>query len=321
MKKSLLACALVAGMGQTAAAEEVLWLYAKGTDTRPEGTHEIKLTDTIRIDKNSGDYTFHDIRASYEYGITDKLTVEVVGMYFIHDYEVDDPELNPMYETQEANGGSFSDGRFAGTEFGLKYNVLSPYKDVVGLSFSTSYENREVYRLDGASIDQDSYVFRGLVQKNFLEDTLITVLNVKTEFERRKTPGVLEEEFAIDWSLAASYRVAPKWFVGLEFRSQSDYLNPQEYEEAGQPGYDDQGFNLALDRSNFDVSDFRIGSRHQYGNYFGPSVHYTEESWWLTVAALWQVKGGGSEFAYVSDNKNWDEHEKLHLGAIWGYEF
>ena len=320
LRNNVSICAAALLLSSATTAEENLWVYAKGTDTRPEGSIEFKLSDTIRIDKNSGDYRFHDIRPEIEYGITDKLTIGAELLIFDHDYKVDDPDLNPMYETQEDAGGRFNDTQYGGYEIALKYNILSPYKDVLGLSFGLAYENREKYRLDGADIDQDSFVGTIFLQKDFLDDTLITVLNIKTEFERRKSPGVLEEEIALDVAAGISYRIAPKWFVGLEFRHQSDYLNPQEFEEAGQPGYDDKGFSDELDRSSFDLTDFRIGSRHQYGNYFGPTAHYAEKSWWATAGVLWQISGGGSQFSYSENGRNWDEHEKIHIGLSIGYE-
>ena len=57
--KALLAAGLAAG---PVMAEENLWVYTKGTDTRPKGSFEFKLSDTIRVGKHSGDYVFHDIR-------------------------------------------------------------------------------------------------------------------------------------------------------------------------------------------------------------------------------------------------------------------
>ncbi len=313
--KLVLSAGLTASLGLfmvgQAQAEENLWLYAKGTDTRPKGSYELKLSSITREGKNSGDYTFHDIRPEIEYGLTNSLTIGAELIIFDHDYSVDNPDLNPMFETQGGAGKTFDKTQMGGYELMAKYNVLSPYKDFIGLSFGVSYEYRGKYRLDGSDIDQDSFVGSVLMQKDFLDDTLVFVFNGKVEFERRETPGVLEEEIAFDWSLAASYRVAPKWFVGLEWRQQQDYLNPQV----------DGELNPELKRSSFDLSDFRIGSRHQYGAYFGPSVHYAEKSWWATVGALWQVKGGGSQFAINSNGRNWDEHEKIHIGFSLGYEF
>jgi hypothetical protein len=305
----------------TATADENLWVYAKGTDTRPEGSFEFKLSDVIRIDKNEGDYVFHDIRPEIEYGITDRLTIGASLMFFDHDYEIVDEDLQPYYDTQGGEGGRFNETAFGGYEIMLKYNVLSPYKDFMGLSFALGFEHRDQYRLDGADIDQDSFVAEVLMQKDFMDDTLITVLNIKTEFERRKSPGVLEEEIALDVAAGIAYKIAPKWYVGLEFRSQSDYLNPQEFEEAGAEGYDDKGFNNDLDRSSFDMFDFQVGTRHQYGNYFGPTVHYAEQKWWVTAGALWQIDGGGSKFSYNEGGKNYDEHEKLQVGIFYGYNW
>lgn len=319
MLARILATAVAATTAATAAqAGENLWVYAKGTDTRPEGSYEFKFTDTIRVGKDVGSYTFHDIRPELEYGITDRLTIAGEVMLFNHDYDVgpcgDDDAPGPMCEAGDGTG-EFSDFQYGGYEIMAKYNVLSPYKDAFGLSFAFGYENRDKYRLDGADIDQDSFTITTLLQKNFLDNTLNTVINMKTEFERRKSgdseESVLEEEIAFDISIAASYRVAPKWFIGLEWRHQSDYLSPEVNGE-----YDDPN----LQPSQFDLTDFRIGSRHQYGSYFGPSVHYAEQKWWATAGVLWQISGGGSEHSWNRGGKNYDEHEEMHIGLSFGYE-
>jgi hypothetical protein len=307
-------------------AGENLWVYAKGTDTRPEGSYEFKIADTIRLDKNAGsNYTFHDIRPEVEYGVSDKLTIAAELIIFDHDYNVGSEEEGgpcPMCEAGD-NTGQFSDTQFAGYELAMKYNVLSPYKDAFGFSYGLSYERRDKYRLDGGDIEQDSFVGTLFFQKDFLDDTLITVLNIKTEFERRKGGSVVEDEFALDIAAGISYRFAPKWFIGVEFRHQSDYLNPQDKAEKGntEGGFDADGYTLDLKRSNFDLGDFKIGTQHQNGNYFGPTLHFAEQRWWVTGGVLWQIHGGGSKYADVRNGRNWDEHEKMHVGVSYGYEF
>jgi hypothetical protein len=169
--------------------------------------------------------------------------------------------------------------------------------------------------LDGAQIDQKAYVSTIFLQKNWLDDRLTFALNWKTEFERRHSGAdtVLEEEVSFDISAGLAYRFAPKHFAGLEFRRQSDHLNVSEN---GQPQGGAQG-------SNFDVGDVRLGDRFQYGVYVGPSYHYAEKNWWATVGVLFQVAGGGNrkEGAFIKESKNYDEHEDIHVGASYGYEF
>ena len=326
-KLAKLAASICLAASATAAqAGENLWVYAKGTDVRPQGTYEFKISDIIRLDKNAGDhYTFHDIRPELEYGITDRLTVAAEVMIFSHDYDVgseDDGAPCPMCEAGDGTG-KFSDTQIGGYELMMKYNILSPYKDPIGLSVGASYEKRDKYRLDGSDIDQDSFVATLFLQKDYLDNTLVTVLNIKTEFERRRSGTVLEEEIALDIAAGISYRFAPKWFVGLEFRHQSDYLNPQDKAEAGNfaDGFDENGYTIGLQRSSFELNDFRVGSQHQRGNYFGPTLHYAEQKWWVTGGVLWQIAGGGSEHADVRNGRNWDEHEKVHIGLSYGYNF
>jgi len=289
-------------------AAESMWLYAEGSDTLPKGKTELELSDISRISKDSGHYQFNDIRAEVEYGLTDKLTLSGEVLIYDHDYSVKDPELNPMYETQGEEGGSFNDTQYAGYELSMKYNLMSPYKDIFGLSVGLSYEKLDKYRLDGADIDQDSFVTTLYFQKNFMDDTLILAVTPKVEFERRKTPGVLEEEIALDFSAGLAYRFMPKWYAGLEFRHQSDYLSVQENGE----------FEEGVKPSSFDLGDFQIGDQYQHGNYFGPTVHYAEKEFWVTGGILFQVSGAGG---VSSGGKNYDEHEKVHVGLAVGYEF
>jgi hypothetical protein len=310
VRRSVALLALGCAIAGPACADEYFWVYARGSDTMPRGALETRIADISRLGKDSGDYAFHDIRGEVEYGLTDRLSVFGEVAVFRHDYSVDDPDLNPMFETQGGAGQRFRDTLYAGYELGLKYNVLSNYKAPVGLAFGFAYERRDRYRLDGSAIDQDSFEVSAFLQKNFLDDTLLFALTPRIEFERRKSPGVLEEEIALDISAGVAYRIRPNLYFGLEFRHQSDYLNPQE----------DGEFNPELRRSSFDLFDFRVGSQHQRGNYLGPTAHYAAKQWWVTAGVLWQVRGGGSPFSYSRNNRNFDEHEKLHVGLAVGYE-
>ena len=293
----------------TAQADENLWLYTKGVETRPKNTWELKLMDITRIGKNSGKYIFNDIRPEVEYGVTDRLTIGANVMIFDHHYR--NVEWAPMVDTQGGPGGSYSKTQLGGFELGLKYNILSPFKDPFGLSVGFIYEHRQAYRLDGAEIDQNSFVPVIYLQKNWLDNTLVWGFRGKMELERRKSEGVLEEEIAFDVATGLSYRFAPKWSVGIEARWQSDFLSPEIDGNApeGKP-------------SSWDIGNLQLGDQFQHGLYVGPSIHYAEKGWWVTAGAVWQVYGWSADGPEASNqNKNWDEHEKVHIGVTIGFEF
>lgn len=302
--------ALALFLPAAAHADERLWIYTKSAETLPGGQTEIVISDVIRSGKADSDYTFHDLRFELEHGVTDRLTAYAELILFDHNYSTTNPDLQPYYDTQGGEGGRFDKFQLGGFEVGAKYNVLSPYKDPVGLSASLAWDHRTKYRLDGADINQNAVELGLMVQKNFLDNQLILAFSPKIEWERRTSPGIKEEEIALDIAAGVSYRVAPNLYIGAEFRHQSDYLSPYNT-ETGE--YEDP----TLEPSNF---PFDFGSQHQNGNYIGPVVHYSQKSWWLTAGALWQVSGGGSHNAFNRSGKNWDEHEKVHIGLILGIE-
>ncbi len=94
---------------------------------------------------------------------------------------MDLPALERLVDTQGGPGGSFDKTQLGGIETGLKYNILSPFKDFIGLSLGFIYEHRQAYRLDGARINQDSYVPVLYRQKNWFDDTLVRAFRGKTE--------------------------------------------------------------------------------------------------------------------------------------------
>tara|TARA_B110001454_G_scaffold218421_1_gene246327 strand:+ start:971 stop:1906 length:936 start_codon:yes stop_codon:yes gene_type:complete len=305
--------ALATGLGSlalsTAAhADESLWIYTKGAETLPAGETEVKVGVVRRVGKADSEYAFNDIRLEVEHGITDRLTAYGELAIFDHDYSTTNPDLQPFYDTQGGEGSRFNKMQIGGLEAGLKYNILSPYKDPVGLAVSLAWDHRFKYRLDGAKIDQDSVEMTLHLQKNFFNNQLVLAFSPKIEWEHRVSPGVIEKEIALDIAAGASYRVAPKWYVGAEFRHQSDYLSPLDTTT----GEHDPN----LEPSKF---PFKFGSQYQNGNYLGPVVHYADQKWWATAGVLWQVSGGG-KFAFNRNGLNVDEHEKVHIGLIIGLE-
>ena len=295
-------------------SEEALWIYAKGSDTRPKGSFEIKASNLLRTGKASANYDFHDLRLEAEYGVSSSLTVSTQIKAFHHDYEVFDEDLMPYVETQGGLGSRFKATEFGGYELGIKYNVLSPYKDAIGLSFGLGYEKRHRNRFDGSESSQDAISIGAFMQKTYLDDTIVMAFNPKIQHQQHTTPGGLEEELTLDIAAGITYRVNPGWFAGLEFHHQSAYLNP----------YREGRFNPELQTSNVSLSDFKfsVGSQYQRGNYVGPTVHYATQSWWATVGALYQFEGQGIAPGVNNINgRNFSEQERWNLGLILGWEF
>ena len=292
----------------TARADESLWIYTKGAETLPQGKTELKASVISKRGKSDSDYAFNDIRFEVEHGLTNRLTTYGELVVYNHDYSTTNPDLQPLFDTQGGTGGRFRKTSIAGIDVGLKYNILSPYKDPIGLAASVEYDHRFKYRIDGASIKQNEVDLVIHFQKNFLNNQLVFAVTPKIEWEDRRSPGIIEKEISIDVAAGLSYRVAPRWYVGAEFRHQSDYLSPYDTVT--------QRYDPNLRPSKL---PFKFGSQYQNGNYGGPVVHYATQKWWATVGVLWQFSGGG-EFAFNRNGLNVDEHEKVNLALTIGLE-
>jgi hypothetical protein len=297
--------------------DENLWLYAKGTKVRDQGSWEFKLKEMARIGKDAGSYQFHDFRPEVEYGITDNLTLGTSLFLFHHDFR--DIPWGPMNERGGPNApalGDYTGTQLGGFEFNTKYNLLNPFEDGIGVSVGLSFEHRMAYRLDGARIDQDSLTPQIFIQKSLMDDRLQVAFHGKLEHEQRKSPGILEEEIAPDLALGVSYGVTDELWIGIETRWQTDALSPfntvtGRYEDSNSP-------------SNWDLGDYTFGDQFQWGLYVGPTIHYNpaDKPWWVTAGVLVQVQGWSNEgFAASRGGKDWDEHEQVHAGITFGYEW
>jgi hypothetical protein len=298
----------VLALPSVAHADESLWIYTKGAETLPKGETEVKAAIISRRGKAQSDYVFNEVKLEVEHGFTDRLTGYAELVIYDHNYSTTNPDLQPLFDTQGGAGGRFKKTQIGGIDLGVKYNILSPYKDPIGFAVSVEWDHRFKYRIDGAKINQDEVDLTLHFQKNLFNDQLILVFSPKIEWEHRLSPGIIEKEIALDISAGASYRVAPKLYVGGEFRHQSDYLSP--YDTVAQE------YDPNLSPSKF---PFKFGSQYQNGNYLGPTVHYADKKWWATAGVLWQISGGG-KFAINQGGLNVDEHEKVHVGLTFGLE-
>jgi opacity protein-like surface antigen len=288
MTRHLLIALLAGACAATAAhADERYFGYVYSAEAMPKGASEVELWATERRGKDDGHFDAQDYRLEVEHGFTDKLTVSTYANFAGHHIR----GLDPDFATTDR------DFAFRGLSAEFKYNVLSPYKDGVGL---TLYAEPGWSRIHGGGERGTEYELelKAIVQKNFANDRLVWATNFtfEPEWEKEKETDALtgnvesewEKELKLEVSTGLSYRVAPGWFAGVEGRYSSVYPD----------------WTNGLHRETYAISA-------------GPSIHYAGKSWWATATYLPQVCGGPSPKGSLA----LDEYEKRELRLILGLDF
>lgn len=242
-------------------ADESLFAYITGADIVPKGQGEAVLILTRRTDKDFGTYRATDATAEVEYGVSDKFSVG----FFVGGFNL---KYKDAFAKEQVAPGVFENvypDEFNGTRLSRvgvsgKYQFLSPYTDGIGLTVRTElYYQFRYGRIDGAKTKQVSFEPNIILQKNFLDDTFITTINLKVEFENRKfTDGEAENEIKFEPGIGASYRIAKGLYIGGEGFYRADNLN----------------------------GEFNHGSI-----FLGPTIHYGAKKFYVTGTFQRQVTG------------------------------
>lgn len=258
-----------------ARADENLFGYIYGSDTLPKGRTEIYNWLTLRTGKGAGTYRAWDEMLEFEHGFTDRLQ----GSIYIkgRSHRISGGALEEEPERKLNRGLEFD-----GVNVSVKYNLLSVYKDLFGLALYLEPSYSRVSKVAGERMNQFGLETKVILQKNFLDDQLVTAYNftIEPEWAEIKASNKSKKELEIEHTLGASYRVLPNWFLGIEGRYHSEYP--------------------------------KFGSR-EFGAYFlGPNIHYGTERWWATFTFLPQISGSP---------KTPDRESGLHLGEHEKWEF
>ena len=270
-------------------ADENLWGYVYGSDTLPKGASEIYLWATDRRDKGQGHYDAQDYKLEVEHGFTDKFQASLYLNGTAHDIKGAAPlEDDGTPEYPDRNNFNFQ-----GVQASFKYNFLSSYKDGIGVSAYIEPGYARYDKISGEREDQYSLEMKLILQKNFLDDTLLWATNFTLEPERshNKASNDWENELEFEVTSGLSYRIAPKWFAGIEGRYHSEYPN----------------FTHQFDREHYAI-------------FFGPNIHYGGEKVWWTLTYLPQVIGAPTDDDR-SSSLHLDEHERRELRFKIGYNF
>lgn len=281
---------LIATLTTPLSASEAFFGYLYTTETTPGGNWEYEHTNTWRSGKARGTYNAIDMRNEFEYGITGNLQAAFyLNSSYINSINQYDPEdvANTLPNHNEFN--------LDGASVELLYRLLSPYKDGIGLALYLEPEIAVRDHMTGEDKIERSLEGRFIVQKNFLDDTMITAANLMLEPEWEKVDGLVQKELWAEITAGVNYRIRENWFVGVEARNHMEFI------------------------------DMNLGNQEHSAFFAGPSVHYGSEKYWWTLTALPQVwgwprnLGTGSDGAAISDHSDHlGQHEKFEVRLRFG---
>ncbi len=273
--------ALLIGTSQ-AHADEYLFGFVRGAETLPQGRNELYQFMTLRTGKVEGTYYGTDFETEIEHGFTDRLQADLALE-------------NHYFYNKGVNGDrdSLDDTdayRFGGVEAAVKYRVLSPFKDPVGLTLRLESGYLLNDEVDGLR-QHEFYVAPELIlQKNFRDDTVICDLNLGPEWAWGKRPAEqYPRELALNGGAGISYRFARTWFIGVESHVRAEY-----------PLFDFNHFEHVV-------------------VYAGPALHYSSQHWWATLT--WNYQAYGQGIGEPHDGQTFAEETGQIVRLIFGYNF
>ena len=255
-----LVCAGAAAAGP-ARASEGMFSRVYTADLTPAGHVEIEQVVRERAGRVFGHYDATDLRTEVEYGVTDNfqaaLYVNANRMHATRTSDDDDDHADTGFTRHNVTLESIS------TEF--VYRALSPYKSRHGWGLALYLEPEYAFHdlHNGLRYAPGTFSLEGraIVQKNFAQDRVIVAYNLVLEAESIRFAGRPDTNSELDWNneLGVTYRVAPRVFVGGEFRNHNEY-------------------------GNF--------THHEHSVYWaGPVVHYADQHLWATLGLLRQFAG------------------------------
>lgn len=252
----------VAAAATEARADERRFAYSYEADVLPEGGLEFEQWITARAGREGGDYNKWEFREELEYGITDRLTgalyLNFQDEYFHpneddeHEDALEEHEEDELFgedEEEEEDGGETEKFEFAGISAELKYQLLNPNLDAVGL----------VAYVEGTIDSDEAELEEKIILSSDLADGLVFAVNVALEQEWEYEGSETEEEGKIDSTMGLAYKFAPNWSAGVELRNLREY----------------HGFSYADEALT--------------AWYLGPNIHYGAATWWATLAAMPQI--------------------------------
>ena len=305
LRDALLILSAVSVVASTASADERMFGYVLTTDTLPQGQLEQQDTLTAGLGKSRGDYQLYQLATGLDYGVTNELQ----GALFLNTHLVTADRDSIAGRTSGffvprniGAGSSYTAARVDGVSLALKYRLLSPYKDLVGLAFAVEptlgpADTAIEYRLIG--------------HKTFVDDTVIWATNLALLQDwqhvtsspvniyaptRPGGPAGWNRSSFLEFDTGLSVRFTENWFAGLEFRDSNEFNGPF-FQQAGSSAF-----------------------------FLGPNIHYGGEAIWATLTILPQLpvaKAYSSDQAQVrAEGRIYgDEYQRVAVRLALGIQF
>lgn len=249
-------------------AAEYPFGYIYTTDTQPKGKFEVEQWVTNMRGQSRGDYNAYMFRTELEYGVTDNFQASVYANYNAVNANANSPdgETSGRFVPDAVDPNArYRNTFYDSTSLEFIWRLLSPYKDGFGLAFylEPTYgpKKREV---EG----------KLLLDKTFIDDSLVWAANINFAHEQEKYPGIWEREAEFQFLTGVSYRFAPKWSAGLEYRYARGY----------------EGNSFAANKREFSAQ------------FLGPTIHFADKRWWFTATWLPQLRGARAYKEDVNDD-------------------
>ena len=286
-------------------AGEPLFGYVPTTDTMPKGEWEFEQWMTRRATQSQGKYNQYFLRSEIENGVTDRFQLSGYLNYYRVNADkngVDGATTGNRVPENAPPSTPFRETRVDSASIEGIYRLLSPYVDRIGVALYSelTYGKR-----------RQEWENKLILQKNFLDDRLVWVGSFNLNFEREiatgdpnADPESIEfqrrwtKENELEFISGISYRFAPNWFAGGEYRHR----------------YEHNGWT------------FSSAQRERSSNFFGPNLHFADQKWFFTLTWLHQLPNArcynADDCSQIVGGRSYGgEHEKNEVRLKVGFPF